>query len=177
MSYDVSNHELREHGYLTIDEFVDRLLPGLKEYLYGNWGRGNKLELHHPEDLFSNASIYLDVALHLVADFGVNKNYASGNRDEISSNFSEDESEHISYPELDLSKEPPLGSVIIDKSASVWQRHPSGWSIAGGDGSWSYTWSQLKKELRSPLNDSPTKDWAKVMRDERLPILLYTPKL
>jgi len=62
--------ELRSLGYMTPGEFVDRLIPGLKEYLKHNWGVKED-ELYHPEDLMSNASIYLDVAMHVVADFGV----------------------------------------------------------------------------------------------------------
>jgi len=63
--------ELRQRGYMTSDEFVDRLVPGLKEYLSRNWGVHNKDELHHPEDLVSNASIYMEVAYHVLVDFGV----------------------------------------------------------------------------------------------------------
>lgn len=65
-----SNKELKAAGYMTSDEFVDRLVPGLKEYLRNNWGvRAN--ELHHPEDLVSNVSIYLEVARHVIGDFGI----------------------------------------------------------------------------------------------------------
>ena len=67
----VSEKELRKRGYMTSDEFVDRLIPGLKEYLSKNWGVHNKDELHHPEDLVSNASIYIEVAYHTLVDFGV----------------------------------------------------------------------------------------------------------
>jgi hypothetical protein len=44
------------------------LTPGLKEYLNHNWGIKPD-ELHHPEDLFSNAEIYLEVARHIAGDF------------------------------------------------------------------------------------------------------------
>ena len=66
-----SDAELRARGYMTTDEFVDKLTPGLKEYLSKNWGVHNKKELHHPEDLISNVSIYIDVAYHVIVDFGV----------------------------------------------------------------------------------------------------------
>jgi hypothetical protein len=66
-----SDKELRKRGYMTSDEFIDRLVPGLKEYLSKNWGVRNKDELHHPEDLISNASIYMEVAYHVLVDFGV----------------------------------------------------------------------------------------------------------
>jgi hypothetical protein len=62
--------ELRAVGYMTPGEFVDRLVPGLKEYLKHNWGYKPD-EVYHPEDLFSNAEIYLEVARHVVGDFGV----------------------------------------------------------------------------------------------------------
>lgn len=63
--------ELRAHGYMTSGEFVDRLIPGLKEYLKHNWGVKED-ELYHPEDLIANATIYMEVASHVIGDFGVN---------------------------------------------------------------------------------------------------------
>jgi len=71
MTRTVSDKELRKRGYMTSDEFIDRLIPGLKEYLSKNWGVHNKNELHHPEDLVSNATIYMEVAYHVLVDFGV----------------------------------------------------------------------------------------------------------
>jgi hypothetical protein len=65
-----SPKDLRANGYMTPAEFVDRLVPGLKDYLKHNWGCKPD-ELYHPEDLFSNAEIYLEVARHVVTDFGV----------------------------------------------------------------------------------------------------------
>ena len=54
---------------MTSDEFVDRLSLGLKEYLNSNWGHA-KGELHHPEDLATTASVYMEVAYRVIADFG-----------------------------------------------------------------------------------------------------------
>jgi hypothetical protein len=68
----ITDTSLRNKGYMTSDEFVDRLVPGLKEYLSKNWGVNNKNKLHHPEDLISNASIYMEVAYHVLVDFGAN---------------------------------------------------------------------------------------------------------
>ena len=65
-----TDKELRQRGYMTSDEFVDRLTPGLKEYLNKNW-HGGKKDLHHPEDLIANVSVYIDVAYHVLVDFGV----------------------------------------------------------------------------------------------------------
>jgi hypothetical protein len=71
MEYEPSKEkELRAAGYMTPGEFVDKLVPGLKEYLKHNWGYKPD-EVYHPEDLFSNAEIYLEVARHVVGDFGV----------------------------------------------------------------------------------------------------------
>ena len=72
-------------------------------------------------------------------------------------------------------KEPPMGSVVIDSSGSAWQRHPVGWSIAGSDMSWSYTWKELHKELFTVLNDNPSKEWKPAMGDPRLPFIAYVP--
>ena len=62
--------DLRDYGYLTVDEFVDLLGPALKSYLRNNWS-SDKDSLHHPEDLFSNASTYFDVGLNVVGHFGI----------------------------------------------------------------------------------------------------------
>lgn len=43
-------------------------------------------------------------------------------------------------------KEPPLGSVVIDRTGAAWQRVPNGWAIAGTDGSWFYAWEQVIAE-------------------------------
>jgi hypothetical protein len=67
----ITDTSLRNKGYMTSDEFVDRLVPGLKEYLQRNWGVQNKNKLHSPEDLISNATVYMEVAYHVIVDFGV----------------------------------------------------------------------------------------------------------
>lgn len=74
-------------------------------------------------------------------------------------------------------KEPPMGSVVIDVHGSAWQRHPVGWSISGGDGSWSYSWKQLLKELHGYKDDRfiPSIEWAPVLGDSRLPCIVYVP--
>lgn len=71
-------------------------------------------------------------------------------------------------------KEPPMGSVVISVCGSAWQRHPVGWAIAGSDMSWSYTWNQLLKELYTPM-DYPSEQWAPVLHDSRLPLIVYVP--
>lgn len=65
-----TNKELRKDGWMTTEEFVTKLTPGLREYLSKNWGVIDKKSLHHPEDLISNAAIYIEVAYHVLADFG-----------------------------------------------------------------------------------------------------------
>ena len=64
-----SNAELRARGYMTVDEFVLRFVPGLRDYLLSNWG-GNPKTLYHPEDLATNVSIYTEIAYRVIADFG-----------------------------------------------------------------------------------------------------------
>lgn len=64
------NQQLIEDGWMTIDDFVDRLTLGMKDYLHSNWGTGGKKDdLHHPEDLATNASIYTEIAYRVLADF------------------------------------------------------------------------------------------------------------
>lgn len=72
-------------------------------------------------------------------------------------------------------KEPPMGSVIIDKTGSAWQRHPNGWANSGSDGSWHYTWERFVKEDLNLELQNPTKEWAPVLKDQRLPLIVYVP--
>lgn len=64
-----SDNKLREDGWMTVDDFIKTLVPGLQEYLERNWGFRGKDDLHHPVDLFTNASIYMDIACHVAQDF------------------------------------------------------------------------------------------------------------
>lgn len=66
MKKDPTDKELRARGYMTPDEFIDRLTPGLKSYLEGNWTSG----LSHPEDLISNTLGYVESAYLVICDFG-----------------------------------------------------------------------------------------------------------
>lgn len=59
---------LRAHGYMSVDAFLTKLLPGLREYLKTN---GLHDGLHHPEDLFLNTQSYVEIGYHVIADFGV----------------------------------------------------------------------------------------------------------
>lgn len=54
--------ELRERGYLTVDEFVDAYADALKDYLNSNWPGNDKDKLNHPVDLFTNAWVFAEVA-------------------------------------------------------------------------------------------------------------------
>jgi hypothetical protein len=67
-----------------------------------------------------------------------------------------------------------MGSVIVDKKGSAWQRHPIGWSMSGSDGSWHYAWKELLKELYDDM-DYPTVAWLPVLGDNRLPCIVYVP--
>lgn len=64
-----TDEDLRSYGYMTIEEFIDCLMPSLKDYMDANWGRVN--DLHHPEDLFSTASIYIEVGRTMAGSFVV----------------------------------------------------------------------------------------------------------
>jgi hypothetical protein len=65
----MSKKDLRAAGYMTSDEFIETILPGMKEYINKNWGFAGKNELHHPEDLIMNMQIYCEIAYHVLVDF------------------------------------------------------------------------------------------------------------
>jgi len=73
----VTTTTLRSYGYLTADEFVDALVPGLKAYLKENGSVGK--ELSHPEDLAYGAVSYIETLCHVFATFGVNYNTVKKN--------------------------------------------------------------------------------------------------
>jgi hypothetical protein len=68
---DWNDEDRREHGYMTIDEFVTKFSFGLKEYLYTNWKTIKKDEVLHPEDLTSNMLCYAESVYTVVGIFGV----------------------------------------------------------------------------------------------------------
>ena len=61
--------QFRAHGYMTVDEFINKLTPGLRYYLLHNWTK-DETSLHHPEDLASNALVYMEVAFSVIGQFG-----------------------------------------------------------------------------------------------------------
>ena len=65
----MSEKELRAAGYMTTDEFIETITPGMKEYMNKNWGSSKKNTLHHPEDLIMNMQIYCEIAYHVLVDF------------------------------------------------------------------------------------------------------------
>jgi hypothetical protein len=67
-----------------------------------------------------------------------------------------------------------VGRFIHGRGCINMQKHPVGWAIAGSDMSWSYTWNQLLKELYRPM-DYPSQEWAPVLNDPRLPMIVYVP--
>ena len=71
-------------------------------------------------------------------------------------------------------KEPPMGSIVVDKRGSAWQKHPVGRAMAGSDGSWNYTWKTLLKELYQEM-DYPSEAWRSTLGDSRLPCIVYVP--
>ena len=61
-----TDKELKARGYMTPDEFVDRLIPGLTVYLQGNHSES----LCHPEDLIGDTLSYIETAYLVISDFG-----------------------------------------------------------------------------------------------------------
>jgi len=66
MSKQPTDKELKARGYMTPDEFVDRLIPGLMAYLQGNHSES----LCHPEDLIGDTLSYVETAYLVISDFG-----------------------------------------------------------------------------------------------------------
>ena len=66
MNKQPTDKELRARGYMTPDEFVDRLIPGLTTYLQANMGE----TLCHPEDLIGDTLSYVETAYLVISDFG-----------------------------------------------------------------------------------------------------------
>jgi hypothetical protein len=62
---------LREKGWMTTKEFIDKVIPGLREYLERYTYLGSDNQLNHPEDMMLNVQTYFEVAYHVIADFGV----------------------------------------------------------------------------------------------------------
>ena len=63
-----TDEQLMERGYMTIDQFVDRLSESLRGYMHSNWPSTGE-ELHHPEDLAANAAVYTEVMYRVIGDF------------------------------------------------------------------------------------------------------------
>ncbi len=64
----ITETDLRARGYLTVDEFVDKFSESLRGYMHHNWPTTAD-ELHHPEDLASNASNYTEIMYRVIVDF------------------------------------------------------------------------------------------------------------
>ena len=69
--YEPSDEDLRARGYMTTDEFVDTLIPGLRQYMSGSWRWAGEDALHHPADLASSASSYTESVYSVIETFGV----------------------------------------------------------------------------------------------------------
>lgn len=62
---------LRALGWMTLDEFLEKLGTGLKYYMKENTYVGKEPErLHHPEDLIVNAQVFMEAAYHVLVSFG-----------------------------------------------------------------------------------------------------------
>ena len=65
-----TEEQLMERGYMTVDQFVDRLSEGLRNYMKANWSEEDESnELHHPEDLAANAATYTEIMYRVIGDF------------------------------------------------------------------------------------------------------------
>ena len=62
---------LRARGYMTTDEFVDTLIPGLRQHMSASWRWAGEDSLHHPADLASSASGYTESVYSVIETFGV----------------------------------------------------------------------------------------------------------
>ena len=68
---DWNDQDRREHGYMTIDEFVTKFSFGLNEYLYKDKNNYDAEAIHHPEDLTSTMLSYAESVYTVVGIFGV----------------------------------------------------------------------------------------------------------
>ena len=66
-----SEKELRARGYMTTDEFVETLVPGLRQHMANSWRWAGDDSLHHPADLASTASMYVESVYSVIETFGV----------------------------------------------------------------------------------------------------------
>jgi len=65
------NEELRQHGYLTIDEWVEKLSNVVSLHLKESvWPKSSDNEVFHPEDLASNTAVMMDALMHVLPEFG-----------------------------------------------------------------------------------------------------------
>jgi hypothetical protein len=62
--------DLRAHGYQTIREFIVKFDQGLYVYMCNNWPSVDGDDLHHPEDLASNALAYAEAVFATIQTFG-----------------------------------------------------------------------------------------------------------
>lgn len=68
---EIDINDLRKHGYMTPKEFVERITPGLVEYMKDNMGTFNDDGLSHPQDLVLNTVSYFEIMFHVISDLGV----------------------------------------------------------------------------------------------------------
>jgi hypothetical protein len=72
MAKDSTEDGLREAGWMTIDEFLEKFNYGLKDYLSNKvYGTGQEDKLHHPTDLSVHTALYADIMFSVIENFGV----------------------------------------------------------------------------------------------------------
>ena len=60
---------LRAEGWMTVDEFMNRATPAMREYLLRNWNSDEGVVMH-PEDLGSNALAFMEGLYLGLQNFG-----------------------------------------------------------------------------------------------------------
>jgi len=67
--YTANEKRLRQLGFMTKDEFIQKIVLGISAYLDTTWPTKPD-DLHHPEDLLANSSAYVEAALTTIGVFG-----------------------------------------------------------------------------------------------------------
>jgi len=60
---------LRAKGYMTIDEFIERITPAMREYMLSTWTTDEN-DVYHPEDLGSHALAFMEAIFIGLGTFG-----------------------------------------------------------------------------------------------------------
>ena len=70
MSKSTDETRLRQLGFMTKEEFMQKITNSIDGYLSTVWP-SEEGDLHHPEDLLANTAAYIDALCVAVQHFGV----------------------------------------------------------------------------------------------------------